>query len=359
MSEAEVTLEKLLRPAWNFELDYASNLINKMPAVGGDVPILFTYPSGPRPSPGLADTSILDPEGKLVTPPPGVSPLLAKFVPCAIGQTQVFYFPVVPKWGLHVANSSPGEFCYVWRVVWRMRSLADYKRRKNDRLPYSVPRDTFGAQDTRWADSYVLPDRPTTLVSTAAAGNLPGRRIVKPGVMESAIYARSLPDPTQEVSPYHAMLMPDAVAIPSTVDILNKTARYPGTGMNYQAYALGVLIPTLDMQTGIFTAGPITSENLNASYPATAPMHLPKAVRCNGNEFAVECFKFNWNQGLPDFNSPRNWDFIIDPITSLCTGGEDFMMSLMFGIGQEGRVDFPEPVTADCGVRVIAGVVDA
>jgi len=356
MSEAHTTIEKLLRPAWNFEVDYASNLSNGMPAVGGDVPILFTYPHAPRPPLGKADTlTSLDPEASMVLPPIGISPLLARFVPCAIGQTQVFYFPVVPKWGLFDRDGSPGEFCYVWRVVWRMRSIADYVRRKQDRLPYTVAKEAVGAPDVRWPGEFPLPDRPNTLVSQAGTANIAGKRLVKPGVMESAIYARSVPDPTQETTPFYGMLMPDAVAIPCTVGMLNKTARYPGTGLHFLDYPDE--IPTLDMQQGIFTAGPITPET-PTGYPSTAPMYMSKAVRCNGNEYAVECFKYNYNQGMPDFNSPRDWDFEVDP-NYQCTGGEDYFFSLLFGIGNETRSPQAQPVGIDCGVRVVAGIMDS
>ena len=152
MSTAENTVEKVLRPPWNFEWDYNGK--------NGDSPVLFTWPAGPvpsmmgqKPTVVMPDYSVLDQEARLAAPPMGISPMLAKFVPAQLGSTLLLLLPVVPA----LASQAGASFVYIWRVIFRQRSAADYNRDVNRGLPYSVPKTSLGSVDTRTG---VVPGRP-------------------------------------------------------------------------------------------------------------------------------------------------------------------------------------------------------
>lgn len=321
-------IAKLLRAPWNFEMDYDG--------VSGDTPILFTGPANPtRPAPGVPDVITgLDPEALQNPPPAGVSPLLARMMPVPIGSTMLFLFPIVQD-GNNGAQTGPA-WVYVWRAVFRFRTLGDYIRRKRNRVGWTIPLTRFGARDTRAGH----PPNRTTPVA--------GERVVRPGCTEAVVYNRSAPSPG-EASPYFGLLASDAVRIPYTTDFVTKAALYPGVSID----ATIDKIRTLDYEQG--ERDPSTIPAL-ITQPRIGPSHLPKFLKCVGNEVAVECYKYEVDRATGAIIGHRDWQFTVDAGTHLPTpGAEDFDFSVLLGIGGLGIPETPKPPPSDTGVRIISG----
>lgn len=348
MSSARLGLERLLRPPWNFECDYDT--------IGGDVPILFTWPiSKTRPVPGAADISVLDDEARLSPPPDGISPALAKFVPIPVGSTMLFYVPIVP---CLLLQQRP-YFCYVWRIVSRYRSTADWIRDHGKRRPYTIGRTSFGASDTRLN---FVPDR-----NIAVAGH----RYVMPVTTEGVIYAK--PEPpgqnfgyhdspldkgTYGAPPFYGTLMHDAAGVPSAPWMTTSSPCYPGIAAAGAAPP-GGWTPTMDYQQGVFDPsfpGVVNPSIPWSSYNPISATHLAKWIKATGNEFAVECYKFEYQESeeIPKWR-PKAWSFAVNPGTHLPgPAAEDYPFSVMFGIGALSQAP-PKDVPTTTGVRVIVG----
>lgn len=326
-------IAKLLRAPWNFEMDYDG--------VSGDTPILFTGPANPtRPAPGVPDVITgLDPEALQNPPPAGVSPLLARMMPVPIGSTMLFLFPIVQD-GNNGAQTGPA-WVYVWRAVFRFRTLGDFIRRKRHRVGWTIPLTRFGAQDTRGGH----PPNRTTPVA--------GARVVRPACSEAIVYNRSAPVPS-ESSPYFGLLASDAVRIPYTTDFVTKVPLYPGASTDQ---TVGV-IRTMDYEQG--ERDPL-SIPATISNPRLGPSHLPKFLKCVGNEVAVECFKYEVDRATGAIMGARAWDFGVSPMTHRPTPGtEDFDFSVLLGIGalSTGDPETPNVIPtppSDTGVRIISG----
>jgi hypothetical protein len=326
---AKTSISKLLRCPWNFEHDYKN--------ATGDRPILFTYPFTEKAlPPGVPDIfTALDPEAAAVSPPRGISPLLAKFCPVPIGATAAIYYPVVraiPPGGMFTPGAGENVgWGYVWRVVFRLRSVIDYTRRKLDRIPFSIGESARGQNDTR---PQKIPGRPNL--------TLAGERSVRPSSMTGLIFNPAPPDPNSPL-PIFGYLYPDAVAIPAGNDF-TECPIYPGSaGLDKADWAT-----ILDYEQGItdpeLTTGGIRTTKRSAS------SNISKFHKIMGNEIAIECFKYNFETGgIP--LSPRDWDFEIDE-NGVVVGGEDFGFSLL--LGSASRFYGREP-TADTGVRMIVG----
>jgi len=345
--DSDVGIERVLRPQWRFEELYTPDPAS--PSISGSVPILFTYPPNPViPAFGVPDMSVVDPEASKNPPPPGISPILAKFVPCSIGSTMLIMFPIVPR----VVDEATivQRYAYVWRVVFRLRNAGDYTRRRA-RAPFAIGKANVGSTDTR---TYTLPDRPTL-------APFAGPRLVIPALTESQIFAGNpnqdegllniLPDqidaPNQERNPIFGYLYSDSVAIPADNLITSFTALYPAQPVNLATPRI-----PMDYQQGIFDPGIGIFSDPTSGFVPSGPTHLPKFVKCLGNEFAVECFKYNLlDTGDVNYHSPRAWDFVYDQQGQVY-GGQDMGFSFMFGLAAVG---FNQPPPIDTGVRCLQG----
>ena len=324
MPSAQTSTERVLRAPWNFEYDYSN--------IEGKFPILFTYPAARKiPPAGQPDLeTALDPEAKQAVPPSGVSPLLARFTPVPMGATACVYFPII--------YAPTANFFYVWRVIFRTRSVADYVRRKQARIRYSIGISRLGASDTR---AGTVPDRPSLSIA--------GPRSVRPSTSEAIIFNRSEPVEPSVTDPIFAQIRSDAVAISTSESLSPLPAFYPGSQSGYWGaqtdtfldYEQGEYDPATVYQGGSARAG-IT--------------HLPKFVKCMGDEMAVECFKFN-STSTGVVGTARNWDFEIDEGNNV-VGGEDHNFSIRLGVGARGLEPAREP-PVDTGVRVIFGTFPA
>ena len=338
------TVEKVLRPPWNFEYDYDLKT--------GDWPILFTWPSNASPgtmgggSPTDPDYSVLDPEARLPNPPVGISPTLAKFVTATLGSTLLAFIPIVP-----VPESQSGtSFVYLWRFVFRQRSLADSNRNRKQRpVPYSVSKSSYGTRDTR---SKAVPARPNLTIG--------GPRYVIPASVESLIFGRDeqhalgsegqgLSSSLNRPMPAPSDLLPEAVSIGTYGGLTANTAIYPGTGSGEYSVPIG-----MDYQQGILDPANFTRSQFNA----TAPTCLPKFVRCLGDEYAIEVFKYVYapQDNRMIITTPDKWNFLangeIDPSTP------DYNFSVMFGsaLRSAQALAAGQLPPTNVGVRVVGGL---
>jgi len=343
---AELGLERLLRPAWNFELDYDLQ--------SGYNPILFTWPTPAVPlAPGVPDLSVLDDEARANPPPNGISPVLAKFVPVSCGSTMLFFIPIVPaqlaapltKDKPRFGDPGDAQWMYVWRIIFRWRSAADWVRDKRRRKPYQIGKTTLAAADTR--------------ATTVAVRNIPvaGQRYLIPVTGEAVIYGKpeeNMFRVTPDVyPPPYGTILPDGAGVPATYTMIGHAPFYPGIslspGAEYEMdYQQGVLDPNFPGITpGIDGAG----------FRPQQATHLTKWIKSAGNEYAVEVYKFNYTDpSATQTFTPRAWDFDVDPVSHLPQStGEDYPFSVMFGIGGLTAVPVrtPSPYT---GVRVVSGL---
>lgn len=317
---AKTSIARLLRAPWNFEEDYFE--------AEGNIPILFTSPFNPAILPaGTPDTiTALDAEAGLQNPPAGISPLLARFSPSPIGATACFYFPIVRLNHLEINPVIDTGWAYVWRVIHRFRNVADFIRRKRSRVPYSIGVSRLGADDTRPGTVF---DRPNL--------NVAGPRYIRTATAESIIYNRPLPSP-QANPPFFGTLHADAVAIPVSTNNITPTPIYPGSGAGVPQY--------VDYEQGEYDPGSaVVGDGATAG-----ASHVGKFVKCEGNEIAVECYKFNLETSGDPY-TPRQWDFQFDGNGNV-VAGEDLPFSILLGVGARGLGKTP-PI--DTGVRMVVG----
>ena len=350
---AELGTEQLLRPAWNFEQDYDG--------AAGQIPILFTWPTPEAPlAPGVPDLSVLDDEARANPPPDGISPVLAKFVPVACGSTMLFFIPIVPaslsapEVSGPVGGNQPDvgegdpvgpQWMYVWRIVFRWRSVLDWVRDKTKRKPFQMGQTALGCPDSR-----------TELV---AVRNLPvaGRRYVMPVTGEAVIYGkpeenmfRSLP---LTYPPPYGTILPDGAGVPASFTMVSNSPLYPGASlipaseqeMDYQQGVLDPLFPGITPIPG------------GSGFRPTQATHLTKWIKSAGNEYAIEVYKFNYvDPASAQTFTPRAWDFDVDPVTHIPQStGEDYPFSVMFGIGGLSAIPAKSPAP-HTGVRVVSGL---
>jgi hypothetical protein len=173
-----------------------------------------------------------------------------------------------------------------------------------------------------------------------------GTRVVRPGCTEAVIYNRSAPAPA-EAAPYFGLIATDAVRIPFTVDSVSKLPVYPGASLDN---SVGV-IKTLDYEQGERDPNSVPlSLNLTRRL---GPSHLPKFLKCVGNEVAIECYKYEIDSTTGAIIGPRAWEFLVDPVTHLPDPScEDFYFSRLLGIAGAGIEETPP---SDTGVRLITG----
>lgn len=321
-------LVKLLRAPWNFEVDYDGQ--------PGNFPILFTNPyTRARPALGVPDTwTALDTEAQMATPPAGVSPLLARMMPVPLGSTVMALFPVVER--AQSFTLSDIRWAYIWRAVFRLRAIADYQRRKKSRVPWSIPVSRMGTNDTR------LGHPPNRTVAVA------GQRTVRPALMESIIYNRAEPTPAEE-APYAGSLYSDAVKIPYDVIQTTLTPFYPGWASDVDPLAIHLL----DYEQGERNPALFIGAN---GFRAGAS-HLPKFLKCTGNEVCIECFKVQIDKSTGAILGFRDWDFALAGNVPQ-PAGEDFDFSMLLGIGTLGLAS-PSNPPVDTGVRVMTGYIPA
>lgn len=319
----KTTTEVLLRPPWNFEIDYDGQ--------GGDVPILFTYPMLPtakRPAYLVPDYTALDEEA--FAGAAGTSPILAKFVPVPLGTSMLFLFPWVAR---DIDEEALVNIVYVWRILWRWRSTGSYVNvSAGNRKQYVIPRTSFGIPDTR-------------VGTDPRTGNpVTGNRYVLPSGVESAVYAKTEPYMVNEQGPVFGSILPDAVSIPNSPGMATTTARMPG------ANAAGPGdITRMDYSQGIIDRAAEEELLTNKEF-----FHIAKWIKSIGTEFAVECYKYEYDDPQnPATYTPRDWNFNVDANGVPVDPCEDFYFSVLFGIGTDTNPAY-EP-SSYTGVRVIWG----
>ena len=147
MADAQFGSGKLLRPSLNYDS-------------------IYTIGAG-------AGTALLDPimftEGGVVLDPnagkPGYDLRLLKGLSVPMGARMILWLPIIrPK------SVPPYGPYYIWRVMWRMRNLYDFRA---NRIPYHIPRQAPGVPDTTVDD--------------------PGARVLLIAANHSTIYAPSHP----------------------------------------------------------------------------------------------------------------------------------------------------------------------
>jgi len=329
LPQAEMSLEKVLRPAWNFEIDYHGKT--------GARPIFFTYPTVPPdrrpPWPAPDYASVVDGEALSATPPTGLSPMLAKFASVPMGATMLFFIPFVPR-----PSGVTMDWVYVWRVVWRNRSAGDYVRRPDIGRGYQVPAIRFGAADSR---SLLVPGRPTM--------TLAGNRYVLPAVSEAQLFQRPEPDFSDTITPpYPCLLLCDGAEMTNDTRALPNSPFYPGAG----SLATDTYAVDLEYQQGVFDPNFPNISGETETFKPVGATHFAKFIKALGGEFAVECFKFEYEvPGDIRTYRPRDWEFL-NVGGSLSQDAEDFGFSAMFGVGAT-VVDKEPP--QDTGVRAYFG----
>ena len=133
----QLGVTRVLRPYRRFERDY--DRVGGPGAVPGNYPIAFSAPENPEAiADGVADIYAYDQQAREGVV--GYSPYLCSMASVPIGSDCLIYIPVVPS------KSSVSAFVYVWRIMWRLRNMGDFRRKG---MPYSVPKEAFGAYDSR------------------------------------------------------------------------------------------------------------------------------------------------------------------------------------------------------------------
>ncbi|MFA4971430.1 MAG: hypothetical protein WC683_02370 [bacterium] len=340
-STAELGTERLLRPGWNFEIDYDG--------IGGNVPVVFTWPTPAVPlAVNTPDLSVLDDEARSDPPPDGISPVLTKFVPVACGSTMLFFIPIVPA-----ENPAPADkWMYVWKILFRWRSAADWVRNRRKRKAYQIGKTTLACPDTR-VDTVYGRISQVTGVQLLVAGN----RYLMPVTSEAIIYGKPEQNMIPAVPPAYPpqldTILPDSASVPASASMVGASPLYPG----YSLMAAGDM-HTMDHQQGVLDPNfpGITPAPANPNgFRPTQATHLTKWIKSAGNEFVVEVFKFNYvDPAQPQTFTPRNWDFNIAAGIPQ-PGSEDYPFSVMFGIGGQSSVP-AHTITPYTGVRVVSGL---
>lgn len=146
LADAQFSLADILRPFAGFEATYQGQ-----PTA---TPVAF---------PGTLDVDAA--EGV-----PGFSPYLLAGLEVPFGAKVVLWFPVVTTGN---TLDGPAYTDYTYQIHWRLRNVADYRRR---RKPYHLRRQTGGAQDTANTPVGMSPDR-----------------LIMPSALETVIYQRPEP----------------------------------------------------------------------------------------------------------------------------------------------------------------------
>jgi len=171
---------------------------------------------------------------------------------------------------------------------------------------------------------------------------------VRQACSEAVIYNRSEPDPTSS-PPFFGTIFSDASAIPTTNTNVTKSPFYPG----FQGVPSGSWATSLDYEQGERDPGAYGGGLGQDGFDA-GPFHLPKFLKCVGNEMCVECFKYNLDTSTGRITGPRDWQFKVDDDFNVTA--EDYYFSLLLGVG--ARV-VNKAIPADTGVRVITGEFSA
>jgi hypothetical protein len=276
---------------------------------------------------------VVDTEALKAAPPDGICPVLAKFAPVPKGATMLALIPFVPK---PVAVTE--NWFYLWRIVFRTRSAGDYLRRPDLGRAYGIGVARHGAADSR-----------TLLVPGRGTLTLAGERFVLPSVSEGQVYQRAEPDMGSLTGPMSSVLLTDGAKVPTHLSALASSPIYPGAGaLNPAVYATA-----LEYQQGVFDPDfPGVTGEVNTFNPVTAT-HFPKWLKSLGTEFAIECYKFNYEvaDDVQTYTA-RTWDFLNLAGTAVSPTSEDYGFSVMFGVGAEvANKAAPE----DTGVRVYTG----
>ena len=153
LADAQFTLERVLRPFDNFENVYQGQ--------EAGVPIAF---------PGVVDAD---------AGTPGFSPYLLAGLEVPLGAKVQIWFPVVSYGGLGTVEP-PEIFPYTYGIHWRMRNVADFRRR---RKPYHISKQTGGAPDP-----------------TGTPVGYSPQRLLLPSALESILYQQPEPSGAPAVS---------------------------------------------------------------------------------------------------------------------------------------------------------------
>lgn len=369
-SVAQLSTFEVLRPYRRFEADYDGK--------PGDLPISFTGPTNPTdPGFGNPDLFAFDSNGAQI---PGVSPRLAKGLPVPLGSTVLLYLPIIPPgpyWdvatGPDPSIDDPPLYQYVWRIVFRLRNVADFQRIG---APYHVRKQSYGANDTR---------------TFAASVDVGPERLIIPGCSEVAVFnhtelaaAKSNSNAPLGVPPNterRSMMLMNSV-LPESYSLCTKTpviitpdgssgtqgliARWPLVPDRESGLAPGVNPTFCDWQQGVLDPN-YTGTNYNRAW-YTSPTFFPVWTKAVGDEMAVWLYKFEYdrlNPVYPNYPTPRAWSFSIGVDLSTndvfpTSGSEDYGLSYLFGMGQDNGTSptVPTPFT-EMGVYVAYGKAGA
>lgn len=124
---------------------------------------------------------------------PGFSPYLLAGIEVPFGAKVQLWFPVV-SYGGELTPDAPVTVPYTYQLHWRVRNVADYRRR---RKPYHLGKQSGGARDTVGTPVGHSPDR-----------------LLLPSVMESILYQQAEPS-----------------GAPAVANLRATTINIPGDGM--------------------------------------------------------------------------------------------------------------------------------
>lgn len=318
MSKPVMSVVSPLRPFWRFEYYYG---LSGGAAVPGSRPIRLqpvnpVIPAQPNALPPVVDQYAYDQAARQAVN--GYSTKLGAMAPVpAIGSTVLVYLPQIPYLG-EAGGQVASSFMYAFVPVWRLRTLADWKR---FRKPGSMPLERFGAPDS--------------------TGGTQANRYILPSARGATLYMR--PEPvtaTGAASPIAiTVAYPEAVGMPTGP---NSSTWSPPFGPVPDVVPVDNIQHT---QQGIIDMG-------LTGYAGGQPFFRPYWIKTCGNELAFDVYKI----AIPSDGEYPNgsevqyvdWDFRYNNAggsIGYCDGpgdgggaGEDLAFSIVFGMGAKTSV---------------------
>lgn len=277
LADAQFSLAKVLRPFPNFEQVYQGQ--------EAGIPIAF---------PGTLDAD---------AGTPGFSPYLLAGLEVPVGAKVLIYFPVV-AYGGELTPDGPITTSYTYQLHWRMRNVADFRRR---RKPYHLSKQTGGPQDTVLTPPGFSADR-----------------LLIPSALETVLYQQLEPNG----APANANLRADTVTVPGdgipTVSGFGAPLLPPGTPL-----APGGLTPYGQFEQGVANPGLVQE--------GTKSLFRSLFTIAKGDELIITTVRTNIQENA-------NWDFA-DPFA-------DQGFSNLYGVNSGGPTHAPFP---DLGIYVLVG----
>ena len=324
MSKPVMSVARILRPYQGFEYYYGLQGGQSIP---GDQPIRL-QPVNPTlinrvPAPPVDPYAFDEAARQAVN---GYSPRLGAMLPMSsLGSMVLVYLPQIPYVNEAIQGATP--FVYSFVPVWRMRTIADWRR---SRKQGNIPLERFGAPDT----------------TVGAAGD----RYIIPACRGAAIYMRPEPTTTPGV-------------IPLPANIAHQMAYPEGVGMATGSTASTwrpPIAPTTAGGVDMFTQQGVVDAAVGSGDGAQ-PFFRPYWIKVCGNELSFDVYKLEVPTDPTSDVTYRAWDFQYVAATGYCdtvAPGEDLPFSMIFGCGAHPGVS---PTLAgdhlQSGVYVSNGVV--